>query len=67
MAGYATLKDGQVRIAALVGRPDGSELVQRTISGPVDQAEALGDELGRRLLAQGADRILEEIMGNDPR
>jgi hydroxymethylbilane synthase len=65
VAGYATMQDGQVYITALVGRPDGTELVRETISGPVDQAEGLGEELGRRLLAQGADRILEEIMGND--
>lgn len=65
VAGYATMQDGQVHITALVGRPDGTELVRETISGPVDQAEGLGEELGRRLLARGADRILEEIMGND--
>jgi hydroxymethylbilane synthase len=65
VAGYATVQDSQVSIIALVGRPDGTELVRETISGPADQAEVLGEELGRRLLARGADRILEEIMGND--
>jgi len=65
VAGYATLQHDRLRITALVGRPDGTELVQDTISGPAEQAEALGEELGQRLLAQGADRILGEIMGND--
>lgn len=67
VAGYATLQDDRLHITALVGRPDGTELVQDTISGPADQGEALGEELGRRLLAQGADRILGEIMNNDQR
>lgn len=67
VAGYATLQDDRLHITALVGRPDGTEMVRDTISGPAAQAETLGEELGRRLLAQGADRILGEIMNNDQR
>ncbi|MEJ2760205.1 MAG: hydroxymethylbilane synthase [Gammaproteobacteria bacterium] len=66
VAGFAELRGDRVHIAALVGRPDGTELIRDTISGPADEAEALGAELGERLLQQGADRILRDIMGHDP-
>jgi len=66
VAGYAVLEDGQLRITALVGRPDGSELIRESLSGSHGDAEALGDELGGRLLARGADRILADVMGHDP-
>ncbi len=49
-------------ITGLVGKPDGSEVVKRTISGPVDQAGNLGKELAEKLLTLGADKILKSII-----
>ena len=61
VAGHATLAGGEVRLAGLVGRPDASEVIAEALSGPAAAAHALGAELGRRLLARGADRILRDL------
>jgi hydroxymethylbilane synthase len=63
VAGHATLTDGRVTLAGLVGRPDASEMLRETVSGAPGDAAALGAELARRLLARGADRILRELEG----
>ena len=62
VAAHAVMKDGQITMAALVGRLDGSEILRASIAGPQQQADALGDELGRRLLDMGAGAILRELM-----
>jgi hydroxymethylbilane synthase len=65
VAGHATLQPGdgggRVLLRALVGRPDASQMIRDEIGGPPDRAADLGHELSRRLLAQGADRILREL------
>lgn len=60
---YATLDEAisEVHLRALVGRPDGTLVLRDEIRGPVDQAEQLGITLAERLLAAGADRILQEV------
>jgi hydroxymethylbilane synthase len=63
VAGHATLSDGTLTIAGLVGRPDASEMIRETVTGAPAEAAALGTELARRLLARGADRILRELEG----
>jgi len=61
VAGHATLAEGRVTLAGLVGRPDASEMIRETVTGAPGDAAALGTELARRLLARGADRILREL------
>jgi hydroxymethylbilane synthase len=61
IAAYATLADHQVRLTALVGRPDGSEIVRGESSGPAMNAEAIGRALAEDLLARGAREILQDI------
>jgi hydroxymethylbilane synthase len=61
VAGHATLADGRLTVAGLVGRPDASEMIRETVAGAPGEAAALGAELARRLLARGADRILREL------
>jgi hydroxymethylbilane synthase len=61
VAGYATLADGRLTIAGLVGRPDASEMIRETLSGAPETAAALGAELARRLLVRGADAILKDL------
>jgi len=45
----------------LVGAIDGSEILRDEISGHVDDAEKLGIELAKKLLTQGADKILADV------
>jgi len=61
VAGHATLAEGRLRVAGLVGRPDASEMIRETVTGAPEDAAALGAELARRLFARGADRILREL------
>lgn len=58
---YAEISDQVLHLRGLVGAVDGSEILQSEVSGNVDQAEALGLELAKQLLALGADKILKSV------
>lgn len=61
IAGYAELDHGVIVLRGLVGRPDGSELVQGVISGRPEDAEELGQVLADDLLGRGAAAILDAL------
>ncbi len=65
IAAYAEIHDSRLVLHALVGRLDGSEILQSSTSGPADEAESLGNVLAEELLGMGADSILREITGNN--
>ena len=58
---YALVDGEQVHLRGLVGAIDGSEILRDEISGHVDDAEKLGIELAKKLLALGADKILADV------
>ncbi|MDP2556418.1 hydroxymethylbilane synthase [Photobacterium damselae subsp. piscicida] len=58
---YAELQGNQIWLRALVGEPDGSQIVRGEISGSANDAEALGTQLAEQLLADGAKPILERL------
>ncbi|MDN3413941.1 MULTISPECIES: hydroxymethylbilane synthase [unclassified Pseudoalteromonas] len=58
---YALVDGEQVHLRGLVGAIDGSEILRDEICGHVDDAEKLGVELAKKLLAQGADKILADV------
>ncbi|MEM7026688.1 MAG: hydroxymethylbilane synthase [Pseudomonadota bacterium] len=62
IAGQATLDNGTITLHGLVAKTDGSEIIKSSISGTQTDADALGHELGERLLANGADKILKELL-----
>lgn len=55
--------DVEIWLRGLVGSPDGSEILRDEIQGSEVEAEALGVALAERLLARGADRILQAVYG----
>jgi hydroxymethylbilane synthase len=61
IAAHAQIEDRQLSMHALVGRLDGSELIQSSLGGPAIDAEVLGDKLGQILLDMGAGQILQEL------
>src|SRR5690606_33953260 len=63
IGGYATLNGDQLHLRGLVGAIDGQTIVRGEVSGSRQDAEALGVQLAEDLLAQGADRILAEVYG----
>jgi hydroxymethylbilane synthase len=53
IAGHAEIEGKQIRLVGLVAVVEGNRLVKDHIVGPMHDAEEIGTELGRRLLAEG--------------
>lgn len=61
---YAELQGDELYLRALVGAPDGSQMLQADIRGPRHQSEQLGRALAEQLLDAGAGRILSAVYGH---
>jgi hydroxymethylbilane synthase len=61
IAGYAELRQGQLFMRGLVGNPDGSVLFRAESTGNPEEAEQIGRAIADDLLAQGADKILQQL------
>lgn len=62
MAAFAEIIDeGQLLIRALVAEPDGSVVYRAQESGPLEQAQAMGERVAKDLIRQGADEILQRL------
>lgn len=57
-----SLVDNTLTLTGLIASLDGQQLIQDTIVGDPETAEALGTELAQRLRSQGGQAILEEIV-----
>ena len=54
--------DGRVlRIQAVVAAPDGSRVIRLSLEGDAAQPVSVGEEMGRELLAAGAEEILSAV------
>lgn len=58
---YAELEGDTLWLRALVGAPDGSQIIRGERRGPIKDAEKMGVELAEELLGQGADIILHNV------
>jgi len=65
IASYAMLDGDTLHLQALVGEPDGSQIVQGDISGHRKDGEQLGIKLADDLLSRGAKEILEKLYKTD--
>jgi len=64
LAAHARLLDpGTLELRALVGRPDGTELIRAERVGSAVDPAALGSAVGTELLSRGAERILRDLAG----
>ncbi len=61
IGGFATLNGNEITLNALVGALDGSSIIRASGVAAIEQAEQLGISVAEQLLAQGADKILEEV------
>ncbi len=61
LAGHARVEGNIVRLRGLVGRPDGSKVVEGERIGPVETALAVGEALAEELLTRGAAEILRDF------
>ncbi|BCN92330.1 porphobilinogen deaminase [Thiomicrorhabdus immobilis] len=62
---FAELDGDDLKMRGLVGTLDGSEILTASIEGKAEQAQELGVDLAKKLLAQGAKAILDEVYAND--
>lgn len=63
---YAELTDGKLWLRALVGAPDGSQMVRGERRGKPQDAEQLGISLAEELLDNGAREILADVYNGEP-
>lgn len=61
IGGFATLKEGLIYLDALVGALDGSHIIRASGQDLVENAELLGQRIAQELLANGADKILNDV------
>lgn len=61
IAAYGELADGELWLRALVGTPDGVQVIRGERRGAAQQGVQLGQALADELLAQGAGDILAQI------
>lgn len=55
------LPDGRIEIIARVLNPEGTTLLEETITGPATDGIELGQEAGRRLLDRGGKALLDAV------
>src|SRR4029077_15676577 len=60
---YASPSQRGLLLRAVVASPDGSSMIREESEGP--DPEKLGVEVGRALLARGAQKILDEVYGRE--
>jgi hydroxymethylbilane synthase len=60
IAAHAVLQGGKLNVDGLVANPDGTRVLREHVSGSVEEPEKLGAELAAKLLALGADSLLNE-------
>lgn len=63
---YAELTDGELWLRALVGAPDGSQMVRGERRGKPQDAKQLGISLAEELLDNGAREILADVYNGEP-
>jgi hydroxymethylbilane synthase len=63
LAAYAYQDGDSLQVDGLVAKPDGSRILLASITGPLSDAEQLGQRLAQQLLEQGASAILSSING----
>jgi len=58
---YALLSRDSINLTGIISSPDGKVIIKKEANGPLDQALELGGQLAELILADGGDKILEEL------
>ena len=59
---HADVEGDKIKIEAIIAALDGSTVLRDTVEGPASDAVALGQALGRKMLANGGQEILAAIL-----
>lgn len=62
---YAIHTNDGLWLRGLVGSPDGEAMLEADIRGEAAEGETMGIALAEQLLSYGADKILQEVYGDD--
>jgi len=60
---FAEIRNGKLRLEAIVADPDGSKLLRESREGNINDPVTLGNAVGETLLRRGGDEILEAVYG----
>jgi hydroxymethylbilane synthase len=66
IAGYAQIRGQELQLRGVVGSPDGRQVYRGAESGATTEAAAIGLKLAERLLAAGADKLLDDLRRAGP-
>jgi hydroxymethylbilane synthase len=61
IAAYAESVDDKINLRACVASVDGATVLKRSLTGPQDEAESIGNKLAQELLQAGADKLLKDF------
>ena len=61
VGGLARVKGDTLHLEGFIGLPDGTKIVRHSAEGACGDAEAIGRDLGQRLLASGGREILAQL------
>jgi hydroxymethylbilane synthase len=61
LGGFAQINNGELRLRGFVASIDGQRMIRDEVCGKPEDAEQLGIQMGQRLIALGADKILAEL------
>ena len=61
MGVYGQVQADNLKLEAIIASLDGTQLLRESITGPVAEAEALGQRLAQNMLDKGGRAILAEI------
>ncbi|MGB2690904.1 MAG: hydroxymethylbilane synthase [Thermodesulfobacteriota bacterium] len=57
----ARLNDNLISLSGIISSPDGKVLLKKDISGSIEEAQQLGEQLADMMLLEGGNKILEEL------
>jgi hydroxymethylbilane synthase len=63
IAGYGRLDGDKLLLEGMVANLNASKLIRDEAFGPMERPEEIGVQLARKILASGADKILQQIHG----
>jgi len=62
LGAFGEIAGDTLKLRGFVASPDGQRMVSATLTGTPEKGEALGKEMAQNLIAQGADKILADIV-----
>ncbi|MCB1934679.1 MAG: hydroxymethylbilane synthase [Nitrosomonas sp.] len=62
LGAFGEIEDDMLQLRGFVASPDGKQMVSTTLNGKPEDGEEIGKSMAQHLIAQGADKILAEIV-----